>query len=224
MSFLVNFDTPIDPQSRRFAATLTPLAYKHLTQLQERGYSVTLITRLFRNLAAARLHELDDIPLFEHPIGDPTERWNQQKGRLTKPFAQVATDKTRVLHSHLQVDHASKAELQQLRLLIRLFLEQLLAPFVLVHTMLDGSPVKTATHRGSLPKYTLPVTRAYFDGSATKNESCARFWSSLSRATRDRPSTQYSISHSRTPNYCSCGGTRHPCGFTCEVPSTLLQS
>jgi hypothetical protein len=47
MSFLVNFDTHIDPQSRRIAATLTPLAYKHLTQLEERGYSVTLITRLF---------------------------------------------------------------------------------------------------------------------------------------------------------------------------------
>jgi hypothetical protein len=93
MSFMVNFDTPIDPRSRRIAATLTPLAYKHLTQLQERGYSVTLITRLFQNLAAAGLHDLDDIsPLFEHPIGDPTERWNQQKGRPTKPFAQVATD------------------------------------------------------------------------------------------------------------------------------------
>jgi hypothetical protein len=47
MSFLVNFDTLGDPQSRRIAATFTPLAYKHLTQLQERGYSVTLITRLF---------------------------------------------------------------------------------------------------------------------------------------------------------------------------------
>jgi ribonuclease HI len=137
---------------------------------------VTLITRLFQNLAAARLHDLDDIfPLFEHPIGDPTERWNQQKRRPTKPFAQVATDKTRVLHSHLQVDHASKAQLRLLRLQIRLFLEQLLAPFVLGHTMLDGSPVETATHWGSIPKYTLPVTRAYSDGSATKNESCAGF-------------------------------------------------
>jgi hypothetical protein len=75
----------------------------------------------------------------------------------------------------LQVDHASKAQLRLLRLLIRLFLEQLLAPFVLGHTMLDGSPVETATHWGSIPKYTLPVTRAYSDGSATKNESCAGF-------------------------------------------------
>jgi hypothetical protein len=162
MSFLVNFDTPIDPQSRRVSATLAPLAYKHLAQLQERGYSVTLITRLFKNLADAGLHDLDDIsPLFEHPIGNPTERWNHQKGRPTKSFMQVATDKTRVLHNHLQVDHASKAQLRLLRLLIRLFQEHLLAPFVLGHTMLDGSPVETSTHSGSIPKYTLPVTRAY---------------------------------------------------------------
>jgi hypothetical protein len=115
MSFFVNFDTPIDPQSRRIAATLTPLAYKHLAQLQEREYSVTLITRLFKNLATAGLHDLDDIsPLFEHPIGNPTERWTHQKGRPTKSFAQVATDKTRVLHSHLQVDHASKSQMRLL--------------------------------------------------------------------------------------------------------------
>jgi hypothetical protein len=109
MSFLVNFDTLIDPHSRRIAATLTPLAYKHLTQLQGQGYSVTLITRLFRNLAAAGLHDLDDIsPLFEHPIEDPTERWNHQKGRPTKPFCRLPLGKG-FLHSHLQVDHASKA-------------------------------------------------------------------------------------------------------------------
>jgi ribonuclease HI len=41
--------------------------------------------------------------------------------------------------------------------------------------MLDGSLVATATHWGSIPKYTLPVTRAYSDGSATKIESCAGF-------------------------------------------------
>jgi hypothetical protein len=176
MSFSINFDTHINPQSQRIAATLTLLAYKHLTQLQGRGYSVTLITRLFRSLAAAGLHELDKISLlFEHLIGDPTERWNYQKGRPTKPFTQVATHKTRVLHSHLQVDDASKAQLRLLCLLVQLFLEQLLAPFVLGHTMLDGSPVKTATHWGFIPKYTLPVTRAYSDGSATKNESCAGF-------------------------------------------------
>jgi hypothetical protein len=98
-------------------------------------------------LSRSGLHDLDDIsPLFEHPIGDPTERWNHQKGRPTKSFAQVATNKTRVLHNHLQVDHASKAQLRLLRLLIRLFLEQLLAPFVLGDTMLDGSAVETATH------------------------------------------------------------------------------
>jgi hypothetical protein len=171
MSFLVNFDTPIEPQSRRIATTLAPLAYEQLAQLQARGYLVSLITRLFKNLADASLHNLDDIsPLFEHPIGNPTERWNHQRGRPTKSFAQVATDRTRVLHSHLQVDHASKAQLQLLCLLVQLHLEQLLAPFVLGYTMLDGSSVETSTHWGSIPLYTLPVTRAYSDSSASKNE------------------------------------------------------
>lgn len=141
--------------------------------------------KLFYNLTQAGLHELDDVcPLFEVYMADlrnnsanaPQELWEKEKS-ITIKAEELLRCRTpepprSILHPDLRIPGASRAEIRLLKLLLRIHLGNLLAPFSHAH---PNSEIKTQNHWGMFKKHTLNVTCAYPDGSTTKGCSRAGF-------------------------------------------------
>jgi ribonuclease HI len=142
--------------------------------------------KLFHNLTQAGLHELEDVcPLFDVYLADlrndsanaPQELWEKEKGRITIAVEELLRCRTpeprrSILHPDLRIPGASRAQFLLLKLILRIHLENLLAPFSPTQPN-PGS--ETQNHWGMFKKHTLNVTRAYPDGSTTKGRSRAGF-------------------------------------------------
>jgi hypothetical protein len=106
------------------------------------------------------------------------EKWEQQKGRQPYSMNQIlssacdASAHGNILHHDLIIPDTSQSQLKLLRILLRLFIEALLTN----HCKIPIVQTETKKFWGTLPKYTLPVTLAYTDCSASENEDKAGFW------------------------------------------------
>jgi hypothetical protein len=187
MSLLVLFDSKADPSSKQFRHTLAPTTYEHRSRLLvSKDLSATHANKLFHNLTQAGLHELEDVcPLFEVYLADlqndpgnaPQEWWEKEKGRITIGAEELIRCRTpepprSILHCDLRIPGASRAQICLLKILLRIHIENLLAPFSPTN---PNSESETQSHRGMFKKHTLNVTCAYPDGSTTKGCSKAGF-------------------------------------------------
>jgi ribonuclease HI len=178
------FDTQINKTSRLAQSTLAPIAYKHNNTLRiHRGFTERTIANLFKNLQEANMCLLDDLlPYFDITLknlrkGASKETWEHQKGRKTHPTETIIRNKCpapllNVLHKDLRILHVSKAQLRLLSILIRLLIEHLLEPSTSESAAANKETIKSWGH---LFEFSLPVTVAYTDGSASKDKSRAGF-------------------------------------------------
>jgi hypothetical protein len=172
MSLSVIFDTPISSISVDIIDTLTPIAYCNIDILIRNGFSVALISRLVHNLLQAHNTHLPDVsPLFASPIGRPHRQpWKRQKCCTPLAPLQIITTRapqSRFLHADYHLPNANAKQIRLLTVLIRLYLEHILAPF-----FRGPSPhlASTSTHWGQLRKYHLSVTVAYPMAVQIKNK------------------------------------------------------
>jgi ribonuclease HI len=191
MSLQIMFDTKINLLSREIRHTLAPLAYEHRELLRQcKGLSDTHISRLFKNLEEAKIRELEEIsPLFEITIANmqqsssgraPHENWEGEKGRPTLSPEEIVlnpqannTQLRSILHADLKIPKASKAQFHLLRILLWMFIKSILSQYS--RASRPSAKRETSAHWGLFPNYTLPVTLAYPDGSATTSNSRAGF-------------------------------------------------
>jgi hypothetical protein len=204
MSFMVLFDTQINETSRLAQNTLAPIAYKHKNTLRiHRGFTKRTVANLSKNLMEANmcsLHDLSpyfDITLMNLRKGASKETWEHQKGRKTHPPETIIRNNCpvpllNVLHKDLRIPHVSKAQLRLLSILTRLLIEHLLEP-----STSESAAANKETNKswGQLVKFSLPVTVAYTDGSASKDKT--RVW--LQRYFPRTPRAQYEYSQIRIP-------------------------
>jgi hypothetical protein len=107
----------------------------------------------------------------------PKENWELQKGRKTSSPQDIIACRNpgarRLLQPDLHIPEASKGQLQLLRFLIQILIEQLLAPYSLAEPTKPST--ETSTCWGLHLKHSLDVTVAYPDGSALRDGSKAGF-------------------------------------------------
>jgi ribonuclease HI len=118
-----------------------------------------------------------DITLMNVCKGASKETWEHQKGRKTHPPETIIRNNClaallNVLHKDLRIPHVSKAQLRLLSIMIRLLIEHLLEP-----STSESAAANKETNKswGHLLKFSLPVTVAYTDGSASKDKTRAGF-------------------------------------------------
>jgi hypothetical protein len=134
---------------------------------------------------------MTDITLENLRKGASKGTWEHQKGRKTHPPQIMIRNNCpvallNVLHKDLRIPHVSKAQLRLLSILIRLLIEHLLEPSTSESAAANKETNKRWRH---LVKFSLPVTVAYTDGSASKDKTMAGFSVIFPRT--PRPQNEY---------------------------------
>jgi ribonuclease HI len=105
------------------------------------------------------------------------EKWEQEKRRQPLSILQILSTASiplahrNILHHNLVIPNASQSQLKLLHIRIRIFVETLLTN----HCKVLVAQTELQKYWGTLPKYTLPFTIAYTDGSASQTQNKAGF-------------------------------------------------